>query len=120
MLISADWLVEYIPDLATLLLTVTVSFLSLESGFRFGRRRRRRLQDGQEVLVRTMVGAMVSLTAFTLAVIFGLRLRTSMARDKPVSMTLTRSEWLTCTLICFRNAIVRKSATFCASTLTFD
>src|SRR5262245_46041761 len=70
MFVNWDWLVEYRPDWETLLWTVAVSFLSLEIGYWVGGRSRRRQHDGQEVLVRTVVGAMVSLLAFVLAVTF--------------------------------------------------
>jgi hypothetical protein len=68
MLESLYWLFDRFPALATFVVSVFVAFLSLEIGFRYGRRR----QSGgeQEVLVRTMVRSMAGLLTFTLAVTF--------------------------------------------------
>jgi hypothetical protein len=68
--VSVYELLDRFPVLATFVVSVLVSFLSLEAGFRYGRKRRQPPADGQEVLVRTMVRSMVSLIAFTLAVTF--------------------------------------------------
>jgi len=71
LLISLYGFLDRLPIWGTFLATVVVAFLSIESGYRFGRRRRQPpLVGGQEMLVRTMVGAMVSLLAFTLAITF--------------------------------------------------
>jgi hypothetical protein len=70
MLESMYELVDRFPGLATFLASLLVSFLSLEAGFRYGRRSRQHPAGEQEVLVRTMVRSMVGLMAFTLAVTF--------------------------------------------------
>jgi hypothetical protein len=70
MRITSDWLLDSLHIWGTFLLTILVSFLSIEGGFWFGRRKRRQSSDEQEVLVRTMVGGAISLLAFVLAVTF--------------------------------------------------
>jgi len=70
MLESVYGLLNRFPALAALLASVLVSFLSLEAGFRCGRKRRQHPAGEQEVLVRTMVRSMLGLIAFTLAVTF--------------------------------------------------
>lgn len=63
-------LLDRFPVWATFVVSVLVSLLSLEAGFRYGRKKRQRPADGQELLVRTMVRSMAGLTAFTLALTF--------------------------------------------------
>ena len=70
MLESLYGLLNRFPALVTFLISVLVSFLSLEIGFRYGRKWRQHPAGEQEVLVRTMVRSMVTLMAFTLAVAF--------------------------------------------------
>src|SRR5262245_25609824 len=67
MLESLYWLFDRFPALATFVIIVLVAFLSLEIGFRYGRRQS---SGEQEVLVRTMVRSMAGLLTFTLAVTF--------------------------------------------------
>ena len=63
-------LFDRFPILATFLASILVAFFSLEAGFRYGRLSRQHPAGVQEVLVRTMVGAMLALMTFTLAVTF--------------------------------------------------
>ncbi|HEY7184407.1 MAG TPA: hypothetical protein VIC84_23425 [Blastocatellia bacterium] len=70
MLESLYGLLDGFPILATFVVSVLVSFLSLEAGFRYGRKKRRRPADDQEVLARTMVRSMLGLMSFTLAFTF--------------------------------------------------
>jgi hypothetical protein len=63
-------LLDRFPILVTFVVSVLVSFLSLEIGFRYGKSRRQHPAGEQEVLVRTMVRSMLGLMAFTLAVTF--------------------------------------------------
>jgi hypothetical protein len=58
------------PIWATFVVSILVSFLSLEIGFRYGKGRSRHPAGEDEALVRTMVRSMLSLVAFTLAVTF--------------------------------------------------
>jgi hypothetical protein len=63
-------LLNTFPVWATFVISVLVSFLSLEAGFQYGKSRRQNPDGEQEVLVRTMVRSMLGLMAFTLAVTF--------------------------------------------------
>lgn len=67
---SLFYLFDRFPVLATFLASILIASLSLEAGFRHGRISRRHPVGVQEVFVRTMVGAMVALMTFTLAVTF--------------------------------------------------
>jgi hypothetical protein len=70
MLESLYGLLDRFPIWVTFVVSVLVSFLSLEVGFRYGKSRRQHPASEQEVLVRTMVRSMLGLMAFTLAVTF--------------------------------------------------
>ncbi len=60
MFINLDDFLDYAPTFGTLLTTLVIAFISLESGFRFGRRQRDLGYGEPEMLIRTMVGAMVA------------------------------------------------------------
>lgn len=70
MLISLHGVLDSLPIWGTFLATVIIAFLSIESGFQYGKRWRRQPDSDQEVLVRTMVSAMVGLMSFTLVFTF--------------------------------------------------
>jgi hypothetical protein len=63
-------LFDNLPFWAILAITVAVAWLSFEGGFRVGRRRSRRQDHEQEVVVRSEVAAMLGLVTLILALMF--------------------------------------------------
>src|SRR2546428_3268440 len=61
-------LLDNLPFWAIFAITVAVAWLSFEGGFRIGRRRSRRQDHEEEVVVRSEVAAMLGLVTFILAV----------------------------------------------------
>ncbi|HEY5705121.1 MAG TPA: hypothetical protein VIS96_06065 [Terrimicrobiaceae bacterium] len=67
-----DALLDYLPLWALYVATVAIVLLSIEGGFRLGRRRIRRTEPEKESSVGEMVGASLGLLALLLAFTFGL------------------------------------------------
>ena len=67
-----DALLDYLPLWALYAATVAIVLLSIEGGFRLGRRRIRRTEPEKESSVGEMVGASLGLLALLLAFTFGL------------------------------------------------
>jgi hypothetical protein len=63
-------LLDDLPLLIVFIITIVVVSLAYEGGFRAGRWRSRRKEQEQEVVVRSMVGGMLSLLTFILAFTF--------------------------------------------------
>lgn len=70
MLMRLYGLLDDLPLLVLFAATVVVGFLSFEGGFRIGRWRSRRPEQELEVVLRSMVGAMLGLLTFILAFTF--------------------------------------------------
>jgi len=65
-------LLDHLPLWGLWLATVVVVLLSVEGGFRLGRRRRQRAEQEPEAAVGAMVGATLALLAFMLSFTFGM------------------------------------------------
>jgi len=65
-------LIDYLSMQGLFVVTVVVVLLSFESGFRVGAWKSRWLKQEQEVVARTMAGAMLGLLALMLAFTFGM------------------------------------------------
>src|SRR5215475_2297124 len=64
--------IDGLPLWALFIVILRIVLLSVEFGYRLGKYRRRRREDGKEAPLGTMVGATLGLLAFILAFTFGL------------------------------------------------
>ncbi|MEY4667555.1 MAG: hypothetical protein RL518_254 [Pseudomonadota bacterium] len=66
------YFLDFLPLWALFIVTIVVISLSVECGFRFGARRRRRTQQEKDAPVGAVVGATLALLGFMLAITFGI------------------------------------------------
>lgn len=62
---------DTVPLWGVFLVSLMITFLSIEVGFRVGERKRRALAEGDEIQAGPLVAAALSLLAFMLAMVFG-------------------------------------------------
>jgi len=68
--VNATELLDGVPLWGVFLITVLITFLSLDVGFRVGQWRRGKLSAYEEIQTGPLVGASLSLLAFILAMVF--------------------------------------------------
>jgi hypothetical protein len=100
-IVKSTGLLDPFPFWALLLATLTVIYLSVESGYRLARYRRQRSGEEKQEPVGSMVGATLGLLAFMLAFTFGLagsrfddRRQVILAEANAIKMTYLRAELL--------------------------